>query len=462
VRTSLDDRAPILEDELSQNSIPHIAMLSVHTCPLATLGGKETGGMNVYVRELARELGNRGLPVDVFTRSQDPDIKRISYRLGNAVRVVHLPAGPERPYNKNETYNHLPEFVDGIRRFAASEGITYDVLHSHYWLSGLAAHDLRETPGPAAGAPIVHMFHTLAELKNRVATSALELEPVFRSNCEGEIIRFADVIVAATTLEREQMQTFYGADPAKVEIVPPGVDLDLFRPLPCDEARAAVGVPPDHHMILFVGRIQAIKGIDTLIRAMAVLVGKRPHLKGKLALTIIGGAGDPATDGELARLQALEQELGIDDVVTFTGSRDQDTLVNYYNAASMVVVPSHYESFGMVALEAMACGTPVIASDVGGLSLNVADGFNGYLIPQGDVDELAYKMELLLEHDQLRAQLGTQACQWAQRFSWQTIADETLAVYAHALRRPESDLAPYMYVTHGGLMQLPQVERECP
>lgn len=448
---------------MSQNSVPHIAMLSVHTCPLATLGGKETGGMNVYVRELARELGKRGLPVDVFTRSQNPEVGRISYRLGNAVRVVHLPAGPERPYNKNEIYHYLPEFVDGIIRFAADEGITYDVLHSHYWLSALAADGLRGSPaGRAGGAPIVHMFHTLAELKNRVATSAAELEPLLRSNCEREIMGFADVIIAATTLEREQMGEFYGADPAKVEIVPPGVDLDLFRPLPCDEARAAVGVPADHHMILFVGRIQAIKGIDFLIRAMAVLVGKRPHLKGKLALTIIGGAGDPAADDELERLQTLEQELGIDDVVTFAGSRDQDTLVNYYNAASMVVVPSHYESFGMVALEAMACGTPIIASDVGGLSLNVADGFNGYLIPRGDVDELAYKMELMLEHDQLRAQLGQQACHWAQRFSWQAIADETLAVYARAMRRPESDFAPYMSLIHGGLMPLPEVERECP
>lgn len=423
--------------------------------------------MNVYVRELARELGKRGLAVDVFTRSQDPRIKRISTRLGNAVRVIHLPAGPEQPYNKNEIYHHLPQFVDGVRQFAAGDGITYDVLHSHYWLSALAAQQLRETDGAARGAPIVHMFHTLAELKNRVAATASELEPVLRSDCEGDIMQFADVLIAATTLERDQMAAYYGADPARVQIIPPGVDLELFRPLPCDEARNAVGIPLDHHMILFVGRIQAIKGIDTLIRAMAVLVSKRPHLKGKLALIIIGGAGDPATDGELARLQALEQALGIDDVVTFLGSRDQDTLVDYYNAASMVVVPSHYESFGMVALEAMACGTPVIASDVGGLSLNVADGFNGYLVPQGNAEELAYKMELLLEHDQLRAQLGAQACQWAQRFSWQTIADETLAIYASAQRagafgRPASVFAPYMSVTRGGELHLPQVDRACP
>ena len=440
------------------NGAPRIAMLSVHTCPLATLGGKETGGMNVYVRELAREFGNRGLAVDVFTRSQDARINRISRRLGNAARVIHLPAGPEQPYNKNDIYHHLPQFVAGARAFAENEGIVYDVLHSHYWLSGLAAEGLRA----AWGAPVVHMFHTLAELKNRVATTPAELEPELRSSCEGQIMQQADTIIAATTLERDQMRAFYGANPAKIQIVPPGVDLDLFRPLPCDEARAAVGIPLDHHMILFVGRIQPIKGIDTLIRAMAELLRKRPHLKGKLCLSIIGGAGDPAADGELARLQALEQELGIDDIVTFLGSRAQETLVNYYNAASMVVVPSHYESFGMVALEAMACGTPVIASDVGGLSLNVADGFNGYLVPKGDVAALAYKMELMLEHDQLRAQLGTQACQWAQRFSWQAIADETLSIYARAGNGRGEAFLPYLSTERGGQVQLPELERACP
>ncbi len=380
------------------NPLQRIAMLSVHTCPLATLGGKETGGMNVYVRELARELGRRGLAIDVFTRSQDPAISRISYRLGNQARVIHLPAGPQQPYNKNLIYNHLDEFVTEALAFAHAEGIQYDMLHSHYWLSGLAAERLRQV----WGTPIVHMFHTLARLKNQVAQSPAELEPEQRAICEGEIMRFADRVVAATTLEREQMQQLYGADPTNIVIVPPGVDLDLFRPVPCEDARASLGLPPDQHMILFVGRIQPIKGIDNLILAMAQVIERRPALRSKVSLSIIGGAGDPATDSELLRLQALRESLGIGDLVTFLGSRDQDTLVNYYNAASVVVVPSYYESFGMVALEAMACGTPVIASDVGGLSLNIADGYNGYLVPQGDVDEMAYKLGLLLDHPELR------------------------------------------------------------
>ena len=193
------------------NPIRRIAMLSVHTCPLATLGGKETGGMNVYVRELAREMGRRGLAVDVFTRSQDAQIRRISRRLGECVRVIHLPAGPQAPYNKNLIFDHLDEFVGGVRAFAEAEGSSYDVLHSHYWLSGLAARDLRA----AWGTPIVHMFHTLGELKNRVAQSSDELEPPRRIACEGEIMRFADRLIAATALERDQMAALYDADPTR-------------------------------------------------------------------------------------------------------------------------------------------------------------------------------------------------------------------------------------------------------
>ncbi|OQA38349.1 MAG: D-inositol 3-phosphate glycosyltransferase [Chloroflexi bacterium ADurb.Bin325] len=392
----------------------------------------------------------------MFTRSQDPAIPRVSHRLGNRTRVVHLPAGPQRPYNKNKIYDHLDEFVTGILAFAHADGIRYDVLHSHYWLSGLAAEPLRQV----WGAPIVHMFHTLARLKNEVAQSPAELEPEQRAICEGEIMRFVDRVVAATTLEREQMQRSYGANPANIVVVPPGVDLDLFRPLRCEDARASLGLPPDRHIILFVGRIQPIKGIDSLIMAMAQVIARRPALRSRISLSIIGGAGDPSADSELSRLQALRESLGIGDLVTFLGSRDQDTLVNYYNAASVVVVPSYYESFGMVALEAMACGTPVIASDVGGLSLNIADGYNGYLVPQGDVDELAYKLGLLLDHPELRRQLGRQAAQWAQRFSWQAIADETLHIYADALGRPQADVAPLMAPRLDAPRQ--SEERECP
>jgi D-inositol-3-phosphate glycosyltransferase len=427
-----------------------IAMLSVHTCPLATLGGKETGGMNVYVRELTRELGNCGLAVDVFTRSQDPAIPRVHAggRLGPLGRVIHVPAGPERPYNKNAVYDHLPEFVAGVRRFAEQEGIRYDVLHGHYWLSGLAAEQLRR----AWGIPIVQMFHTLAELKNRVAQSSAELETGQRIVCEGEIMRFSNRIVAATALEREQMHALYGADPAKISVVPPGVDLQRFRRLSSGEARAHIGVPCENRMVLFVGRIQAIKGIDTLIRAMALLRQREPELRSNVCLAIIGG--DPDADAgreqsEMAKLKALCESLDAGDLISFLGARDQDSLAYYYSSAAVVVVPSHYESFGMVALEAMACGTPVIASDVGGLSINVADGFNGYLVPAGDADALASKLALILKFDSLRQQLSWQASRWAERFSWSNIAEEIVGVYEKTLM-----------VAHGSLTERRVVREE--
>jgi D-inositol-3-phosphate glycosyltransferase len=415
-----------------EKTVDRIAMLSVHTCPLATLGGKETGGMNVYVRELTRELSRRGLAVDVFTRSQNPAIPRISPGgpLGPRGRVIHLPAGPEKPYNKNDIYGHLPQFVQGVQAFAAAEGIHYDVLHSHYWLSALAAEELRET----WGAPIVHMFHTLGKLKNQVAQSPAEMEPEQRIICEGEIMRFADRIVAATAVEREQMCAFYGADPARISVVPPGVDLTRFHRLPLAEARARIGVPADHQMILFVGRIQQIKGIDTLIRAVALLLNREPELRSHTCLAIIGGDPNAGSEqSEQANLQALRESLGVGDLVTFLGSKDQDSLANYYSAAATVVVPSHYESFGMVALEAMACGTPVIASDVGGLSVNIAEGFNGYLVPAGDEEALASKLALLLKYPSLREHLSEQAVRWAERFGWGHIADDILAVYDLAL-----------------------------
>jgi D-inositol-3-phosphate glycosyltransferase len=409
--------------------IKRIAMLSVHTCPLATLGGKETGGMNVYVRDLSRELSRRGIAVDVFTRSQNPTIPPIrTGRLGELGRVIHIPAGPERPYNKNLVFDHLPEFVSRVQTFVARENIAYDLIHSHYWLSGWAARDLRAS----WGVPIIQMFHTLGEMKNRVAQSPAEQESTRRIQVEGQIMRFADRLIAATPLEKAQMSWLYGADADKISVVPAGVDLSLFRPISRERAKTAIGIPCQHHMILFVGRIQPLKGIDTLMRAMKRVIDQYPDLKNDLCVAIIGGDPNPDSELELAefeRLRQLRAELGIGDLVTFLGAKDQDTLADYYSAADMVVVPSHYESFGMVALEAMACGTPVIGSDVGGLSFSIEHGFNGYLVPGKDPDALADKMALLLRRPRLRDHLGEQAIRWAERYAWTHVADEILDVY---------------------------------
>lgn len=409
--------------------IERVAMLSVHTCPLATLGGKETGGMNVYVRDLSRELSRRGIAVDVFTRSQSPTIPRISTgRLGQLGRVIHIPAGPERPHNKNLVFDHLPEFVRRVQDFVAQESIGYDLIHSHYWLSGWAALDLRDL----WCLPVIQMFHTLGEMKNRVAQARGERESDRRIEVEGRVMRFADRLIAATPLEKGQMSWLYGADADKTSVVPAGVDLNLFRPIPRAEAKTRIGIPAHQKMILFVGRIQPLKGIDTLIRAMAQVISRYPDLVDNLCVSIIGGDPNPDSEVEQAEFERLEQlraDLGIGELVTFLGAKDQDTLVYYYSAAEMVVMPSHYESFGMVALEAMACGTPVIGSDVGGLSFSIEDGFNGYLVPGQDPGALADKIALLLRRPSLRDHLSEQAIRWTERYAWTYVADEILGVY---------------------------------
>lgn len=407
--------------------IKKIAMLSVHTCPLATLGGKETGGMNVYVRDVSREFSRQGIHVDVYTRSQDPAVPRIT-RLADRGRVIHIKAGPEAPYNKNKIYGHLGEFVAGVGRQVEVDRIEYELMFSHYWLSGIVAAQLRQS----WDLPFVQMFHTLAELKNRVAQSPQEREPQRRLDCEGEVMAMADRLIASTLLEKKQMVELYGAVPAKISIVPPGVDLNRFKSMNQAEARDHLDIPHHHQMILFVGRIQPLKGIDTLIQALALIRNREPELVKNVCVCIIGG--DPKQDSdyeksELARLKSLQAELELGDLVTFLGARDQDSLIYYYSAAEMVVMPSHYESFGMVVLEAMACGTPVIASDVGGLSFNIEDGYNGYLVPGRNPQAMADKIILLLRYRVLRDQLAEQAQAWVTRYSWVNIAKELLEVF---------------------------------
>jgi D-inositol-3-phosphate glycosyltransferase len=357
----------------------HVAMLSVHTCPLAALGGKETGGMNVYVREVSRELGRMGVSVDVFTRSQDPSIQRV-VRLGERARVIHLAAGAEAPMARERVYDHMDEFVEGVEAWRIAEAIDYDLIHAHYWLSGVAALTLKRR----WSVPVLQMFHTLARLKNRVARSAAELEPLVRVEEETRIVSDADRIVAANVVERAELLRDYGAHASRIATIPCGVDTDLFTPGDRAEARRRLGLD-DRPVLLWVGRIAPIKGLDTLLDTVARLREAGRDMR----LLVVGGEADEPTNGHETSLRRRIAALGLGESVRFVGPQPQSVLPLYYAAADVTVLPSYYESFGMVALEAMACGSPVIASRVGGLVTTVRDGVTGFLVPDGDVEALA-------------------------------------------------------------------------
>jgi D-inositol-3-phosphate glycosyltransferase len=408
-----------------------VALLSVHTCPLAALGGKETGGMNVYVREVARELGRLGYGVDVFTRNQDPSVPRV-VPLGYGARVIHVTAGPRRPVSRRLLLGHLPAFADGIAAFAREAGTHYALAHGHYWLSGIAALEL----GRRFGVPVVQMFHTLGRRKDLVAREASERELPERLEAESRLAREADRLVAATPAERADLAWYCGADLSRVRVIPCGVDVDLFRPGEQAAARARLGLGPGP-ILLFVGRLTPIKGLETLLRALARLVSE-PRAPGGLRLRIVGGDRDERPDGERARLRRLAAESGVRASVDFHGPQAQSALPDYYRAADLCLIPSRHESFGMVALEAMASGLPVIASRVGGLRFTVRDGTTGLLVPEGDDAALAAAITALLADGSRRRELGRKAVEWAQSFAWPCVARALAGLYAELI--PE--LAP--------------------
>jgi D-inositol-3-phosphate glycosyltransferase len=402
-----------------------VAMLSYHTCPLAALGGKDTGGMNVYVRELTRSLGKAGIRVDVFTRSQDEHVPHVIHDLGNGNRVIHIPAGPETPLPRDRLADYVPAFTDGIRLFASVEKESYDLIHSHYWLSGMAGLALQQD----WDVPLLHMFHTLGEMKTRLGGT---VEDPLRGQAERSVLSGASRIVAATPAERMQLQWLYQADLRKVVVIPPGVDLELFHPHPAAEERARIGLPRDAQMVLYVGRIERLKGLETLLRAAALLQQSGFLAPSCPCVMVIGGDPDNPQE-EMRHLKELRDSLSVANVVTFLGKRPQTELPHYYSAAQAVVMPSQYESFGMVALEAMACGTPVVASGVGGLLYLIRDGRTGFHIPDSDPAALAEKLQRLLSNERLRQELGRHAASVAHAYSWERITDQMLTLYESVL-----------------------------
>jgi D-inositol-3-phosphate glycosyltransferase len=400
-------------------------MLSVHTCPLAALGGKETGGMNVYVRELARELSRIGAAVDVFTRSQNAGIPRV-VRLADRARVIHLPAGPQAPMARERVHAYLDEFVEGLEAWRIANGLEYDLLHGNYWLSGVVGLALRAR----WGAPLVQMFHTLGALKNGAGIAA-EREPALRLAEERRIVATADRLVAANAIERNELVTAYGADVSRVAVIPCGVDTDVFTPGDAMTARAALGLPPGL-LLLYVGRIAPIKGLETLLDAVGCLRGAGTPAR----LAVV----DEPTDGHEADVRRRASALGLGDAVAFVGAQPQQRLREWYVAADVTVLPSYYESFGMVALEAMACGSPVVASRVGGLQTTVRDGVTGLLVSEGDPCALAATITRVLGDDALRWRLGREGQRWAAQHRWPCVGEAICREYA-ALAVNVADLA---------------------
>ena len=393
--------------------------------------------MNVYVRELVRSLGRRGVGADVFTRSQDEHVPHVLHDLGYGNRVVHVPSGPENPLPKDDLPKYLTDYVAWIKDFTESKNVQYDVIHSHYWLSGEAALTLREE----WGAPFVQMFHTLGEMKNQVARTPDETASPARLDSERRLLGEADRIIASTEAELAQFRWLYRQETDNVEIIEPGVDIAHFYPIPADEAREFIQATDNRRIILFVGRIEPLKGLDSLLNAMALLFR---HGRQDLQLMVIGGEPDADPDeitAEMNRLKGLTSELNLDSQVTFLGRRDQDILQYYYSAAEIVVMPSHYESFGLVALEAMACGTPVIASETGGLVFLVKDGETGLHVPTAAPQALADKLLHLLEDDAELRRLGEQAANYARGFQWGRVADRMIEVYEELAGESERALS---------------------
>lgn len=399
-----------------------IAMLSLHTSPLADLGRtRDAGGMNVYVRELSRELGRGGMCVDIFTRRSDPTLPPIQW-LSDQVRLIAISAGPAIPLPPGELYPYVDDFARHVARFAERSTDGYDLIHSHYWLSAAAGLALARQ----WDVPHVTMFHTVERLKGQQyggGAAATDMAARVRIEQEGRIARAVDRVIVSTEHEREQLQRLYGLPAALLPIIPCGVDPHIFTPGTAEERdadREAIA-PGRTPTLLFVGRLDPIKGIELLLESVA-------RMRTPARLIVVGG--DPAGDPEVERLRGQAAALGIGARVAFPGAVPQRELPRYYRAADALVVTSRYESFGLAAVEALACGTPVVAARVGGLPSIVRDGENGLLVRWRSPEAFAERLDELLGDDALRARLADQARSSVEHFAWQRIGDEVRAMYA--------------------------------
>lgn len=375
-------------------TLKNLAIFSMHACPLASCEGKQTGGLNVYVLETAKELGKIGFKVDMFTRSQNKNEPYIIPVSPN-VRLIHLVAGPEKPIPKKLLLPHVESFAKAFFNFSAEDGSKYDVLHCHYYLSGLAGLVVNKK----LKIPLIMSFHTLALMKNLVGRTVDEKEEALRLEAEFKLVRKVDMVVASSDNDAAYLNYLYGCPSEKIHIVMPGVDAKVFSPISKAKARKILGAKLNIKIILAVGRIEPLKGFDALLYALKILLVKRPEFRERVSLWIVGGDTSEAISlwpKELRHLKKLQRNLGIEASVKFVGQKSQKELRYYYSAADVVVMPSHYESFGMVALEAMSCGTPVIISDVSGVSDLVESRRTGLVTTVNNPLLLAEQIENLM------------------------------------------------------------------
>lgn len=404
-----------------------IAMLSVHSSPLGELGTQDTGGMSVYIRELAEELGRRGHRVDIFTRLQDSRGDR-TVRLSEKVRLIHLRAGKNGHLHKWALHPHLADFCRELGGFRAEQGIHYDLVHSHYWLSGLVGNWARDQ----WEVPHIILFHTLGALKNM--TVEAEREPDFRLAAERELVETCDRVLAPTPRERDHLIRHYGARPENIGVVPCGVNLELFRPMDKARARQHLGFSPEEAVVLFVGRFAPLKGIERLLAAATHL--REPR---RLRLVIIGGNGDGTPESQQVR--HFGEVYGIQEAVTLAGRVAQEQLPPYYSAADVLVVPSYYESFGLVALESLACGTPVVATEVGAMPSILREGVNGCVVSEGSPRALAQGIDRVLGSARLFS--GEIIRGTILRFAWKHVAAAMIDQYRILLRCRRADSGSY-------------------
>jgi D-inositol-3-phosphate glycosyltransferase len=412
-----------------------VAMISMHTSPLATPGVGDAGGLNVYVAELARRLGERGLKVDVFTRRDSPDVPDI-VEVHEHYRVIHLNAGPAKRVDKEA----LPGLTEEFCAQMAPRLEDHDLLHSHYWLSGEVGLQIKRR----CGLPLVHTMHTMARVKNSNLGAGQSAEPDVRERGEAAIVRGSDVLTASTADEAAELRNHYSARAEQIMIVPPGVDLRTFHPCNQPKSRAQFGVAQDVQVILFVGRIQPLKAPDVLIKAVAELVRRDPTLRDRLQLIMIGGPSGSNPEWSQT-LGPLAIDHGIKDMVDFRPHSARAELFRWYCVSDVVAVPSYNESFGLVALEAQACGRPVVATNVGGLRHVVRDHYSGLLVQDHDERDWADALATILDDRDEMIRMGDNAAAHAATFSWDNTAAATLHTYHQAVlttRGSNSDLRP--------------------